>query len=149
MEAAKKRLEGRYFVSFDQYIDGCQSGADWLKNEEIAQLVTQSLHFGHDIYYNLHAYCVMPNHVHVLLTVLREDVPFYKVLQRLKTYTAVQANRLLNRTGQSFWQAESYDHAVRNEKSFKRIVNYILHNPIKAGLVINWEDWPYSYYQAE
>ncbi|QMW00834.1 REP-associated tyrosine transposase [Spirosoma foliorum] len=149
LEVAKKRLEGRYFVSFDQYIDTCRSGADWLKNEEIAELVKQSLHFGHTTHYHLHAYCVMPNHVHVLLTVLCEDMPFYKILQRLKTYTAVRANRLLNRTGQPFWQSESYDHAVRNEKSFKRIVNYILQNPVKAGLVTDWEDWPHSYCQYE
>ncbi|RZM09256.1 MAG: hypothetical protein EOO88_49060, partial [Pedobacter sp.] len=88
----------------------------------------------------------MPNHVHVLLTIIREDVPFYKILQRIKTYTAVRANRLLNRIGQPFWQAESYDHIVRNKKSFKRIIAYILNNPVKAGFVENWEDWPHTYY---
>ena len=149
IEAIKKRLEGRYFVSFDQYIDRATSGENWLKNEQIADLVKHSLHFGHETTYNLHAFCIMPNHVHVLLTVLREDIPFYKVLQRLKTYTAVRANRILNRVGQSFWQAKSYDHIVRNGKSFERIIAYILNNPVQAGLVDKWEDWPHSYCQYE
>ena len=149
MEIVKKRLEGRYFVSFDQYMDQSTSGGNWLRNRAVAELVVASLHFGHNTSYDLHTFCIMPNHVHVLLTVLREDIPFFTILQRIKTYTAIRANRLLNRVGQPFWQAESYDHVVRNKKSFERIINYILNNPVKAGLVENWADWPYSYCRYE
>ncbi|WP_461094737.1 REP-associated tyrosine transposase [Spirosoma gilvum] len=149
LEIIKKRLEGRYFISFDKYLDRCSGHANWLQQDEIAQLVKQSLHFGHNSTYNLHAYCIMPNHVHALLTPLEDDVPFYKILQRIKTYTSVRANRILNRVGQPFWQAESYDHVVRTHKSFGSIINYILQNPVKAGLVENWEDWPHSYCRYE
>ncbi|GAB3999579.1 hypothetical protein GCM10028807_50190 [Spirosoma daeguense] len=89
----------------------------------------------------------MPNHVHVLLIILENNVPFYRILQRLKTHSAVQANKLLNRVGQTFWQSEIYDHVVRNKESFKRIIAYILQNPVKAGLVENWQDWPHTYCQ--
>lgn len=147
LDAARKRLEGRYFVSFDHYLDRCMGGENWLQQAPIAELVRDSLLHGRDTLYDLHAFCIMPNHVHVLLTIMREDIPFYKVLQRMKTYTAVRANRILNRVGKSFWQPESYDHLVRHKDSFERIIRYILQNPVKAGLVDNWEDWPYSFYK--
>ena len=44
----------------------------------------------------------------------------------------------------SFWQAESYDHVVRNGE-LERIISYVLENPVKAGLVEDWEQWPYTY----
>lgn len=145
VETVKQRLEGRYFVLFDQYIDKCGGSINWLKNTEIAELVKESLFFADKTSYDLHAFCIMHNHVHVLLTNLCEGVPFYKILQRLKRYTAVRANRILNRVGQPFWQPESYDHCVRSAKSFERITAYILNNPVKAGLVDSWEDWPHTY----
>ncbi len=102
VESVKKQLEGRYFVRFDQYIDTCEDNINWLLNAEIAELVKESLFFADHTSYDLHAFCIMHNHVHVLLTNLCEGVPFYKILQRLKTYTAVRANRILNRIGQPF-----------------------------------------------
>jgi REP element-mobilizing transposase RayT len=62
----------------------------------------------------------------------------------LKGRTAVEANRLLGRTGEAFWQHESYDHWVRNEREFNRIVAYIEENPVSAGLAARAEDWPWS-----
>ena len=65
-------------------------------------------------------------------------------MQTLQGYTAREANRLLRRTGQPFWQAESYDHAVRDERESDRIKGYIENNPVKAGLVANPEDYLWS-----
>src|SRR5438128_303744 len=67
-----------------------------------------------------------------------------RFLQTLKGYTAREANRLLGRTGQPFWQAESYDHAVRDDRESDRIKGYIENNPVKAGLVANAEDYLWS-----
>lgn len=53
-------------------------------------------------------------------------------------------NLELGKTG-VFWQAESYDHLIRSDRELGAIGNYILENPVKAGLVTKWEDWPYSY----
>jgi hypothetical protein len=54
---------------------------------------------------------------------------------RLKSWTARQANQLLGRSGQPFWQDESYDHWVRNRRQRDRMVRYIEDNPVSAGLV--------------
>jgi len=67
-----------------------------------------------------------------------------KIMHSLKRYTGRQANLILGREGQ-FWQNESYDHVVRDEKEFDRIIWYILNNPVKAGLVDSWEKWESSY----
>ena len=74
----------------------------------------------------------MPNHVHVLVT---PRVVATRWLAPLKGFTAHEANELLGRHGQAFWQDESYDHLVRSEVEFDRIQFYIEENPVKAGLV--------------
>ena len=65
-------------------------------------------------------------------------------MKSLKGFTARQANRLLGRTGEPFWQQESYDHWVRSEIEWNRIAGYIEDNPVKAGLVARAEDYPWS-----
>jgi REP element-mobilizing transposase RayT len=65
-------------------------------------------------------------------------------MQSLKGYTAREANKLLGRHGH-FWDAESYDHEVRDANEFANIKRYILNNPVKAGLVKNWRDWKWNW----
>ena len=71
-----------------------------------------------------------------------------EILGKHKGSTARECNKLLNRSGK-FWQHESYDHVVRNGKELNRIVNYVLYNPVKAGLCDEWEEWKYSYCNFE
>ncbi len=81
----------------------------------------------------------MANHVHVLL---RPEVPLRRIMNGIKGVTAQAANHILGRTGQPFWQDESFDHWVRSEAEFQRIWSYIERNPVTAGLVERPEDWP-------
>jgi putative transposase len=83
----------------------------------------------------------MAKHIHVLLLPLTSPS---LLLKSLKGATAREANRVLNRTGEQFWQRESYDHWVRNEREWNRIAAYIERNPVKAGLVSSAEDYPWS-----
>jgi type I restriction enzyme R subunit/putative DNA methylase len=92
-------------------------------------------------HYELGAYVVMPNHVHLLV---RPLVSPDRLLRSLKGSTARAANLLLGRTGEPFWQKESYDHWVRDHAEFLRIRGYIEANPVKAGLVSRPEDFPWS-----
>jgi putative transposase len=66
------------------------------------------------------------------------------VTRAVKKTSAKQANLILGRAGHPFWQDESYDHWVRDEREFDRIVGYIEWNPVRAGLVVRVEDWPWS-----
>jgi putative transposase len=127
----------------DRYLDTARGGPLYLSQEPVARLVQASIHYGaHQLkYYDLHAYVIMSNHVHLL--VLPREAPS-RFLQTLKGYTAREANRLLERTGQPFWQSESFDHWVRDEKQGKRIKAYIENNPVKAGLVTEAKDYLWS-----
>jgi len=127
----------------DRYLDSARVGPLYLKQQPIAQLVVNSIRYGaqHLQYDDLQAFVVMANHVHLLV---RRRVSPSRFLQTLKGYTAREANRLLGRTGQPFWQAESYDHSVRDDRESDRIKAYIENNPVKAGLVANAEDYLWS-----
>jgi REP element-mobilizing transposase RayT len=133
---------GETFVAMDRLLDESTSGPLYLKQPELAQLVVNALRDGDARFhrYQLHSYVVMPNHVHLLAT---PRLPAGKWLGPLKGFTAHEANRILGRTG-PFWQNESFDHLVRNDQGFRRIQRYIEHNPVKAGLAVSPEQYPWS-----
>ena len=83
----------------------------------------------------------MPNHVHLLIL---PKVPLPEITRWLKGSTARRANQLLERTGRSFWQDESYDHWVRTPRQLDRIISYIEENPVSAGLTASMDLWPWS-----
>jgi putative transposase len=136
----------RHFARIDTYLDQNTDGPHWLRQTEIAAIIKEGLHHRNGADYELHAYCLMSNHVHLLVTIRYGHRPFHKTLKSLKGYSARKANELLNRTGQPFWYPESYDHVVRSASEFNRIVAYILNNPVKAGFVESWNEWPNSYW---
>jgi REP-associated tyrosine transposase len=134
--------QGKRFAEFDQRLDSCQDGPMWLKDERIAPLVVEALKKAHgDGLCKLHAYVVMPNHVHV---VLEPDLDLARITKLVKGRTARAANQILRRTGKYFWQDESFDHWVRSSPEFERIWAYIERNPVKAGFVQRPEDWKWS-----
>ncbi|MEM6766106.1 MAG: transposase [Bacteroidota bacterium] len=142
VEIAQKRS----FAKFDQALDHKPFGECWLKREEVAKVVVERLWEYHDRWYSLQAYCIMPNHVHILIDTSSGQV-FQKlsvIMQRIKGGTAREINQRLNRKG-VFWQKDSYDHLVRNQEEWLKIYAYILNNPVKAGLVNDIQHWPYSY----
>ncbi len=136
---------GDYAERLDAYLDR-GSGASFLKDPRVAKLVVDALRHFDGARYHLHAWCVMPNHVHVIFSVLPARTPALRlssIIQSWKSFTAKEANRLLARTG-SFWQREYYDHLVRDDEDFVRCIEYTINNPVKAGLCERWEDWPAS-----
>jgi REP element-mobilizing transposase RayT len=133
---------GKAFVWRDRYLDTASEGPMYMRNDQIAQAVVASLRRGIDLgHYQLRAWVLIANHVHVLMLPL---VSPSRLLQSLKGATARAANRILGRTGEPFWQAESYDHWVRDEREMERIVEYIENNPVRAGLAVSAEDWAWG-----
>jgi putative transposase len=134
---------GKAFVAMDRLLDRGAIGPLYLSRPEVADLVVAALQTGERKLgrYQLHAYVVMPNHVHLLVT---PKVVATKWLAPLKGFSAYRINELLARHGQPFWQDESYDHLVRSEAEFDRIRSYIEDNPVKAGLVSQAQQHPWS-----
>ena len=139
----------RQFNHYDTLLDKAEHGPTWLSHQPVAEMVcTAILHFDARRY-DLEAYCVMPNHAHLVLTPRPksgEDHSLSGIMHSLKGYTAVKANRILGRNG-AFWQHESYDHYVRSPAELGRIVGYVLYNPVKAGLITEQDAWPWSYWK--
>jgi putative transposase len=137
-----KLSSGQAFVWMDRYLDTARTGPMYLRNQHVAQCVVDSMLEGERLgQYRLRAFVVMGNHVHVLL---KPRTIVSRLLQSLKGRSAREANRILGRTGEKFWQAESYDHWVRDTAELERIAAYIENNPVKAGLVKSPADYPWS-----
>jgi REP element-mobilizing transposase RayT len=127
----EKRLHELYSEKVEKYLDAGH-GACWMKDDRVAEVVAKALkHFDGDRY-DLLAWCVMPNHVHVVVRP-RSGYELPHILHSWKSFTAKEANKLLGRTGE-FWQAEYYDHLIRDENDFAHCVEYALRNPEAAGL---------------
>ncbi len=129
-----KRLEYLYSDRVESYLDAGH-GSCTLGEPEIAEMVENALKHFDGERYRLLAWCIMPNHVHVVLQPLR-GVELHAVLHSWKLWTARAANKLLNRSGE-YWLTEYYDHLVRDEKDLIHAVEYAIGNPEKSGL----NDW--------
>jgi putative transposase len=137
------------FGLLDKALNQADRGPMWLKNPRLAELVMDALFHHAGKWYDLLAFVVMSNHVHVLLTPLDQPgeavpYPISQITQGIKGYTAREANRFLGRTGQPFWQDESYDHWARDAGEVLRIIAYIESDPVRAGLVAEPEEWRWS-----
>ncbi|HEY5992759.1 MAG TPA: transposase [Candidatus Udaeobacter sp.] len=117
-------------------------GACHLANVQTATMVQNALlHFDGDRY-RLTAWVIMPNHVHLLAA------PCYgysvsDIMHSLKSYTAQEANKMLQRKGR-FWYEDYFDRYIRNAKHFENAISYIENNPVTAGLCGSAGDWQFS-----
>ncbi|HEX6982988.1 MAG TPA: transposase [Balneolaceae bacterium] len=119
----------------------------------VTQVVEEALHYRDSKKYDLYVYCLMPNHVHLVFQHLNnasssKSFPITEIMKGLKRYTALKCNKTLGRKG-AFWQSESYDRVIRNQDELEKTIRYTLNNPIKAGLVNYWQEWPYNYCKPE
>ena len=101
---------------------------------------------------HLYAAVVMPDHVHLLLSPLRDENgwpwPLVDILQCLKSATAHRINKLLHTSG-PVWEEESFDHVLRSHEGLKNKCEYIRQNPVEAGLVQRVEDYRWLWVSPE
>ncbi len=153
-----KDIHWKTFEKYETLLDGTSAGPHWLNKPKVAAIIKEALHYRDVVQYNLLVYSIMPNHVHLVFDTVgrfaestslqgrRDGVSSYvtDLLRELKKHTALECNRALGRSG-AFWQHESYDHVIRTADELERTIQYVLNNPVKAGLVASWEEWPWSY----
>ena len=151
------KIDKRNFAKFDEWLDNSSEGPQWLRDQDVAQIVANKIHELDGQRFRLIAFCIMSNHVHLLIDMIdfdnrmegklngkTKDYPLADVLRLLKGSTARKCNLKLERSG-AFWHSESYDHYVRDEEELAKIVEYVLNNPVKAGLVEHWQEWRFNY----
>lgn len=128
-------------LQVDQELDA-GLGACWLRNGEIAALTQETLlHFDGERY-RLLAWCIMPNHVHVVAEMLTGH-SMSNIVKSWKSFISRQANAHLGRAG-AFWEPDYFDRYMRNEDHLMRTIKYVENNPVKAGLVVKATDWPWG-----
>jgi putative transposase len=160
-QIAKKEIENErlaHFKRFDDWLDRAEHGPTYLKDPIVAGIVADKFKSYDGKYYELDAFTILSNHYHLLIdtfhqikdlpprTKITEEnfVPLNKIMKYINGGSAFEANKALGRKG-SFWQIEPYDRLVRDEDEYFDTLRYIVDNPVKAGLVKNWQDWPFTY----
>jgi len=134
----------RLFKKYDVLMDSGEYGEKYLKNPKCAEIVKDTLHYPDGKEYKLICYCIMPNHFHMVFELLQNNKGISKIMQSIKRISARDCNTILSRSG-AFWQDESFDRWVRDEKELYFVIRYVLLNPVTAGLVSDWKDWKYTY----
>lgn len=147
------------FKMIDDLLDG-DPPVNHLRDARLAEIVQNAfLHFA-DVRYLLFAFVIMPSHHHWMflpqpnwVATIGENkkrTPRETISHSIQSYTANRCHQLLQKTGE-FWQQETYDHYARDEEEMKRIITYIEHNPVKAGLVDRAEDfvWSSAHYRQQ
>ena len=127
-------------TQLEAYLD-LGRGACCLRRAEVAKLMEDTLRFFHRQRYDLRAWVVMPNHVHVLFKV--DATPMSEIVGNWKKYTAHEVNKLLGRGGE-LWQADYWDAFMRDSAHERQTIRYIENNPVKARLVLDPKVWAWS-----
>lgn len=125
----------------DQALD-VGHGPTWLSDPTCADIVAKAMSESDGLKYELLAWCVMPNHVHVLIRQI-EGWPLGRIIKSWKGYTARMINRHLGRSG-TFWATDYFDRYVRTQEQHIATIAYIEANPVTTGLCQTSGDWPWS-----
>jgi REP element-mobilizing transposase RayT len=135
-EAASKRR-----VRIERALDSSHGQAS-LREPGVGEIVENALLYFDGDRYRLHAWVIMPNHVHVLITPIG-GYKLSEITHSWKSFTAKKANALLNRAG-AFWSREYFDRAIRDGAHYHNAVTYFAMNPVSAGLCGEPEQWRFS-----
>ncbi|MGE5610571.1 MAG: helicase C-terminal domain-containing protein, partial [Bacillota bacterium] len=130
----QRKLRELHSEKVEKYLDAGH-GECLMKLPQVAGIVAEAIRYFDGNRYELLAWCLMPNHVHVVLQPL-EGFELARIVHTWKSRTGKEANKVLGRSGE-FWQAEYYDHLVRDEEDLKHSVKYTWENAVNAGIT-NW-----------
>ena len=145
-DALKKELYkcfNLYFGKFDKLLDESTTGPHWLKEDKIAKIWSDALFHFDGKRYKVICSTIMSNHVHFVFYKLDRGLSL--IMKSIKNFSGRLANKVLNRTGESFWQIESFDRMVRDREELKYRINYTLNNAVDAGIVKHWKDYKHNY----
>jgi len=161
-----ENLNREWFLKSEEILHRANNGPTWMRDERVADKVAENLHRLDGDAYRLDAFSVMSNHVHSVFKpflsdlnlqqswdedqglVFTSDYPgLAEIMHSLKGRSARECNLILARTG-PFWEHESFDHVVRAGR-LNKTIRYVLNNPVKVGLVTDWQEWRWNYCRKE
>ena len=147
-EARKK-----YFRAQEHILHNSSASMINLVESKNLKIIEDALRFWEGKRLHNHAWCIMPNHFHWVVSLFKNDEnkkPVYlqDITHSIKRFTARQINKNENKEGQ-FWIHESFETTIRNDQHFVNVVDYTLNNPVKAGFVDDWRKWHGSYLEPD
>jgi REP element-mobilizing transposase RayT len=124
----------------------------WILPDWAREIVLGCCRHDDEIKYILHVVVVMPDHVHMILTPKVDEqrklgCQLFEIMKAIKSASAHLINRRLYRHG-TIWQEESFDRVLRSSEKLKEKIEYILQNPVRRGLVENWREYRWLWYEA-
>ncbi len=136
-------LHRRQFARVDRILDAVSGDRSWLSKPEIAELVLNNFAWFEQRGWRTFAAVLMANHIHaVVRNTAGRNGCLLEDLGHFKSYTGDRVNRILGGKG-AFWADEDFDHWCRDESQVIGACRYTCMNPVKAGLVKTWKDWPW------
>ena len=159
-ESPIKEAIKRFFAKYDHQLDHHPRGARLLQHPDVCRTIKDQLYDMDGKYYDLQAHCIMPNHIHFLIDIFHylddEDYDPTKpeisktylndTIEKLKARAAYYSNQALGRRG-NFWQQGSYQHHIQDDAEWCNVVNYIMLNPVRAGLARTSAEYDHCYYK--
>jgi len=140
-DGKKNQLDQLYYDRIERILDETLSERNYLEDELIRNEVISAINYHNGKLYSLIAYCIMPNHVHLIINTFGyPNTPLGEILKSIKQFSATKSNKILKRRGQ-FWHHESYDHMIKTRNELAAKIDYIKNNPVKGNLVKYWKDW--------
>ena len=146
------RALNNYRLAYDKALHNSKSPKISLSTLENRPILEEALRFWEGKRLTSHAWCIMSNHFHWILSVFEKDEngkPVYleDILHSIKLFSARRINENEMNEGQ-FWIHESFETTIRNNIHFINVVNYVINNPVSAGLIDNWQSWPGTFLEA-
>jgi len=139
-----EKFDREQFVRIEKILDGAQSNDCVLDNKEVAEIIINSFQWLERKGWVIYAATVLSTHVHFLIRNFEGlSAELLNHLARFKNYTARRSNEVLGLSGH-FWAREDFDHWIRTPQKFESTVRYIANNPVKAGKVQKWDEWPWT-----
>jgi REP element-mobilizing transposase RayT len=138
----KQRSHRRMFAAMEAWLDASKDRL-YLSGRPVAEMIMRTIcnlrerHIWEPV-----EYAIMPNHIHLLVALTESSLR--PTMISFKRWTAGKAIAMLGLKTRPFWQEEWFDHWVRTDLEYTRIIEYIRANPVKAGLVRDYRDWPHG-----
>lgn len=119
----------------------CASNKDvLLTSPKTSELIARNLRESSTKHnFDVYAYCIMPDHLHLLVRGKEEHSNLRHFVSEFKQKTGFQFKQISNKT---LWQRSYYDHVLRKEEDLLSIAKYIFHNPVRKGLVEDYKGYP-------
>jgi len=152
LEYLLEELKENIFTKFQHQLDCKPYGECILKDPKCAEILYEKILQYNAKYYDLKCFCIMPNHVHILLRTLEPSgdnddknyVNIDKIMMLIKGGSSYLINKKIGKTG-PLWTQESYDKIIKDETEYGNVFYYILNNPVKANLDKRYQYAPYMY----